>query len=169
MLKSFIDVYELGYASGLRRATALPSERNASQEILDSSPDKPTNATTRPAYQEGFVDGFCDGLKALVLRPRSASARPWGQTLRSTVDVLNMVSELQEELRNFFHVLRRRSERREDEAARLRDILVRAETLARDFPAEGTETFLEQRWTYVQFVSLVESARRALAYNGVDA
>jgi len=80
-----------------------------------------------------------------------------------------MVSELQEELRNFFYVLRRRSERLEYEAARLRDILVRAETLARDFPAEGTETFLEQRRTYVQFVSLVESARRALAYNGVDA
>lgn len=68
MLKSFLVTYEQGYSAGLQRATALPGERNTFQ-AANSSPDELTEAVSRPAYQEGFMDGFRDGLQVLASLP----------------------------------------------------------------------------------------------------
>jgi hypothetical protein len=51
------------------------------------------------------VDGFRDGLQDLAESPVAVLASPWGKTSRFTIEVVNMVSVLRQELRDFFHTL----------------------------------------------------------------
>ena len=162
MLTPFLAVYEEGYATGLRRVTTMPSECNAFPEAADSSPDELIEVVSQSAYQEGFVDGFRDGLQALAESPGAVLASARGQTLLFTIEVVNMVSGLRQELHDFFHTLRSHRARIGDSAARLREALSRAEGVINSFPEEGTEAFLAYRWVYVQLISLIDSARRAL-------
>lgn len=163
MLNSFLAMYEKGYAAGLRRATAMSGEQNTFQEAVDYSSDELIEVVSRPAYQEGFADGFRDGLQVLAESPIAILASPWGKTSRFAIEVMNMVLMLRQALREFFCTVRRRRERVDDGVARLREALGRAEVVVYGFPAEGTEAFLAYRWAYEQLVSLVASARQALA------
>lgn len=70
MLKSFLIAYEQGYAAGLRQATILPDECSAFSET-DFLAGELTELLSRPAYKEGFLDGFKDG--AGVLRHNDLS------------------------------------------------------------------------------------------------
>src|SRR5436190_4184682 len=129
MLNSFLAVYEKGYTSGLRRATAMPGEQNAFPGTMDYPPDELLDVASRPAYQEGFVDGFCDGLEVLVESPDAGLASPRGQTTPFTIEVMNIVTVLRQELNDFFSTSRRYSKRIEDSAVRLREALGRAEAV----------------------------------------
>ena len=76
MLNAFLAVYEKGYAAGLRRATAMPGERNAFQEAVvlqtptlgQSTHDKQHDALELLAAQQ-------EALITLWLAQVSAGAR----------------------------------------------------------------------------------------------
>lgn len=163
MLNSFLAVYEKGYTSGLRRATAMPGEQNAFPGAVDYPADELLDVASRPAYQEGFVDGFCDGLQVLAEHPNTGLASSSDQTSPFMIEIVNITAVLRRKLNDFFYVSRRHSDRIEDSTAQLQEALGRAEAVITSFPEEGTEAFLVSRWVYVQLVSLVKSAHQALA------
>ena len=76
MLNAFLAVYKKGYAAGLRRATAMPGERNAFQEAVvlqtptlgQSTHDKQRDALELLAAQQ-------EALITLLLAQVSAGAR----------------------------------------------------------------------------------------------
>lgn len=79
-----------------------------------------------------------------------------------SVNLLHTVDFLRDELQAYFHIIRKGGEDGAAAAERLRTALRRVEPL---LPPEETDRVgltLEQRWGYVQLVSLIDTARHEL-------
>jgi len=77
-------------------------------------------------------------------------------------NLLYTVDFLRDELQAYFHIIRRGGEDGAQAAARLRTVLREVERLLPPGPCDQVDLALEQRWGYVQLVSLMETARHEL-------
>jgi hypothetical protein len=77
-------------------------------------------------------------------------------------NLLQTVDFLRDELQQYYRILRRGGEDGAKAAARLRGVLRQVEPLVPAGPVEQVDSALEQRWGYVQLVSLLETARHEL-------
>ncbi|NOT57641.1 MAG: hypothetical protein HOP18_23800 [Deltaproteobacteria bacterium] len=73
--------------------------------------------------------------------------------------LLHEVDHLRDELQEFYHVLRRGEGDVAGAVARLRAAISRAEPMIVVPPDQVVTMALEQRWGYLQLVSLLQSAR----------
>lgn len=81
-----------------------------------------------------------------------------------TIDFLKVADSLQEELQEFYGVLRGGGDEKERQAAieRLRAAVNQVERLASDPPEAGKSLAVEQRWGYMRVLSHVGTATREL-------
>ena len=77
-------------------------------------------------------------------------------------NLLYIADFLRDELQAYFHVIRRGGEDGAQAAVRLRTALRKVEPLLPPGPCDQVNLALEQRWGYVQLVSLMETARYEL-------
>ncbi len=86
-----------------------------------------------------------------------------------TIDLLTMADSLRNELQAFYFLLRRGEGNLTMAAARLRQVLDQSEQVVATTcsPAEGVNATLEQRWGYVQLVTLIDTARHELTRHGL--
>ncbi|MGE0824850.1 MAG: hypothetical protein AB7G75_08615 [Candidatus Binatia bacterium] len=144
MLKRFVAAYELGYAAGLRRATAVRGEEQQKPQGQYHSQVEWSEVTAQPAYQEGCVAGFVAGFHVMAARQQVTPGSSPGRTCQFP-EVMNLLSDLQQGLCTVFQALRRAGRQPQDGAAGLRERLAHAEAVLKGFPAAGTTTFLDQR------------------------
>lgn len=77
-------------------------------------------------------------------------------------DLLQTADFLRDELQAYFHVIRCGGGKGAHAAVRLRAALRKVEPLLPAGPCDQVNLALEQRWGYVQLVSLIETARHEL-------
>jgi hypothetical protein len=77
-------------------------------------------------------------------------------------NLLHTVDFLRDELQAYFHLVRRGGEDGKKAAARLRTALQKVEPMLPLMPVDQVNFTLEQRWGYVQLISLIDTARREL-------
>ena len=81
-------------------------------------------------------------------------------------NLLHTADFLRGELQAYFHTIRRGGEDGVKAVARLRAALQTVELVLPSSPCDQVNFALEQRWGYVQLVSLIETARHELQRYG---
>ena len=77
-------------------------------------------------------------------------------------NLLHTADFLRDELQAYFHMIRRGGEEGVKAAARLRTALGKVEPLLPPGSVDQVNFTLEQRWGYVQLISLIDTARHEL-------
>lgn len=77
-------------------------------------------------------------------------------------NLLHTADFLRNELQAYFHMIRRGGEDGTKAAARLRIALRQVESLLPPGSVDQVDLALEQRWGYVQLISLIDTARHEL-------
>jgi hypothetical protein len=77
-------------------------------------------------------------------------------------NLLHTADFLRDELQTYFHIIRRGGEDGAKAAARLRTALRQVESLLPPGAVNQVDLALEQRWGYVQLISLIDTARHEL-------